>query len=126
MGMERLREALEANDWNAPVSLGLDDELDDDDLAELAGEDPVDHNGNVRNGLKLEADEMEREMFGLHQAILEVGEGPEDDDDEELQVEQLEAAMQRLQAVKDMVSDLPENQKRAFAAKVVAEVMKTL
>ncbi|EWC48149.1 hypothetical protein DRE_02253 [Drechslerella stenobrocha 248] len=136
VGMERLREALEANDWTAPPMLDLDnlDELDDDDfLAELAGEDPVDGDGNVRNGLKLEADEMEREMFGLHQAILEqIGdredgdEADETEDDEELQVEQLEAAMQRLQAVKEMVSELPGDQKRAFAAKAVAEVMKTL
>ncbi|KAK6533498.1 hypothetical protein TWF694_002437 [Orbilia ellipsospora] len=127
VGMERLREALEANDWSAPMSFGLDD-LDDDEIAELAGEEMVDKDGNVKNGLKLEANEMEQEMFGLHQAIL--GEGKEgeddDDDDEEIQVEHLEAAMQRLQTVKDMVSELPENQKRVFAAKAVAEVMKTL
>ncbi|KAK6521116.1 hypothetical protein TWF506_001348 [Arthrobotrys conoides] len=127
-GMERLKEALEANDWNAPLSLGLDD-LDDDELDELAGEDPVDQDGNVRNGLKLEANEMEQEMFGLHQAILgETGEdgNDDDDDDEEIQVENLEAAMQRLQTVKDMVAELPDDQKRVFAAKAVAEVMKTL
>ncbi|KAJ6261913.1 Small nuclear ribonucleoprotein [Drechslerella dactyloides] len=129
-GMERVKEALEANDWTAGPSLDLDalEELDDDDLAELAGESAVDGDGNVRNGLKLEADEMEREMFGLHQAILEAAGDQDDDeeDDEELQLEQLEAAMQRLQTVKDMVSELPEDQKRAFAAKAVAEVMKTL
>ncbi|KAK6350099.1 hypothetical protein TWF696_006346 [Orbilia brochopaga] len=130
-GMERVKEALEANDWTAGPSLDLDtlDELDDDDLAELAGESLVDGDGNVRNGLKLEADEMEREMFGLHQAILDaVGDKDNEDeeDDEELQVEQLEAAMQRLQTVKEMVSELPEDQKRAFAAKAVAEVMKTI
>ncbi|EPS44567.1 hypothetical protein H072_1470 [Dactylellina haptotyla CBS 200.50] len=127
VGMERLREALEANDWNAPMSFGLDD-LDDDELDELAGDDPIDKDGNVKNGLKLEANEMEQEMFGLHQAILGEGKDGEDDDDddEEFQVEQLEAAMQRLQGVKDMISELPEDQKRAFAAKAVADVMKTL
>ncbi|KAF3910913.1 hypothetical protein ABW20_dc0108808 [Dactylellina cionopaga] len=128
-GMERLREALEANEWNASLPFGLDDDLDDDDFAELAGEEMVDKDGNVKNGLKLEANELEMEMFGLHQAILDEGKEGEDDDDEgeeEIQVEQLEAAMQRLQTVKDMVSELPENQKRAFAAKAVAEVMKTL
>ncbi|KAK6503066.1 hypothetical protein TWF481_008102 [Arthrobotrys musiformis] len=124
-GMERLKEALEANDWNAPLSLGLDD-LDDDELDELAGEDPVDQDGNVRNGLKLEANEMEQEMFGLHQAILDEIGDDDDEDDEEIQVESLEAAMQRLQTVKDMVAELPDDKKRAFAAKAVAEVMKTL
>ncbi|KAF3902733.1 hypothetical protein AA313_de0202765 [Arthrobotrys entomopaga] len=111
------------------MSFGLDD-LDDDEIAELAGEDMVDKDGNVKNGLKLEANEMEQEMFGLHQAILGEGKEGEDeddnDDDEEIKVEHLEAAMQRLQGVRDMVSELPEDQKRAFAAKAVAELMKTL
>lgn len=101
-GMERLREALEANDWSGAGSLGLG-ELDDDELDELAGDDSVDKDGNVNTGLKLEANEMEREMFGLRQAILEAGIKDDYlDDDEEIKVEELQAAIQRLQGIKGM------------------------
>jgi len=131
VGMERLRESLEANDWNARVGIGLDD-FDEDELDKLGDEgeeEEVDKNGNVRDGLKLEANELEREMFGLHQAVLDSERESEEDEeagDDDITVENLEAAMQRLKTVRDIVAELPEDQKKAFAAKAVADVMKTL
>lgn len=97
-GMERVREALEANDWGGD---------DDDDAASFGsfeegedGEDP----------LKLVGDEMEREMFGLHSAIFPdedgEGEGEGEEEDEELQVEKLEAMMMRMAALKGIASPI--------------------
>ncbi|ROT38984.1 hypothetical protein SODALDRAFT_332426 [Sodiomyces alkalinus F11] len=46
--------------------------------------------------------------------------------DEAREVENIEAMMRKLQAVRDMSAGLPEDQKRRMAAKAVAEVMKEL
>lgn len=93
MGMERVTEALEANDWGG-----------DDDTASFGsfegGED-----GEDMDPLKYIGDEMEREMFGLHSAIYgdETGSGGEEDD-EEVQVEKLEAMMMKMAALKGITS----------------------
>ncbi|KAI9860748.1 MAG: hypothetical protein M1813_005671 [Trichoglossum hirsutum] len=126
VGLERIREALEANDWAA-----------DDDIEGLDGLDDSDEDREQGSGFSAEAAEMEREMFGLKIAIHGGGDGSaqklgeeeeegDDGQDEEFQVEQLEAMMLRMQAVKDMSADLPEPERRKFAAKAVNDIMKTL
>ncbi|KAI9777852.1 MAG: hypothetical protein M1839_008529 [Geoglossum umbratile] len=116
-GLERIKEALEANDWAA---------ADDDTLL------PEDE---AESGFGAEAAELEREMVGLKMAIYgggeEEGEEEEEEEDggaggQEFQVEQLEAVMLRMQAVRDMSADLPEAERRKFAAKAVSDIMKTL
>jgi len=107
-GMERVREALEANDWAADDEIG-DEDGDDDagSFGSFAG------GGDDREGidpLRFIGDEMEREMFGLHRAIFGDGEstgessihGITDDEDEEAQVEKLETMMMRMSALKGM------------------------
>lgn len=94
MGIERLKEALEANDWDGGNDLGDDFGLDD-----LSRDDDDDKSV----GFGLEAAEMEMEMFGMKQAIT--GEssgiaGVDDDPDQEDEVDQLEALMLRMQAVR--------------------------
>jgi len=90
--MERLKEALEANDWEAS------EELDD------LGFEDFDGDGDDADslGFGIEAAEMEMEMFGMKQAIYggtqdkeEADEGERDED-----VEQLQAMMLKLQAVR--------------------------
>jgi hypothetical protein len=99
-GIARLKEALEANDWAA------DDEDDDfglDDFGDLEDEEGM--------GFGAEAAELEMEMFGMKRAIYEAGEehGDGDDenrlreeegDDQEDEVEKLEALMLRMQVVR--------------------------
>lgn len=101
-GVARIKEALEATDWDG---MG-DDNLDLDGLDEFDGDD----------GFDAEAIELEMEMFGMKQAIYGAGDGggeSKDGDnaqntggnkktgsDEEDGVEQLESMMLRLQAVK--------------------------
>jgi len=133
--MERLKEALEANDWEAGEELedlGFEDfDGDEDDTESL--------------GFGIEAAEMEAEMFGMKQAIYSGTQDREDDDEEGEQdedVEQLQAMMLKLQAVRgmnlnlrsgeftnsrlDLGADMPEKERKKFAAKAVGDIMKTL
>jgi hypothetical protein len=94
MGIERLKEALEANDWESNElgeSINLEDFGDDD---ECEGEGSI--------GFGIEAAEMEMEMFGMKQAIHGSDNAEENDDEEDQgeEVEQLQAMMLRMQAVR--------------------------
>ncbi|KAF7943622.1 uncharacterized protein EAE97_005693 [Botrytis byssoidea] len=120
MGLERLKEALEANEWE-----GGDDDGEGIDLGNF--EDDGDDNKSI--GFGIEAAELEMEMFGMKQAIYGESSGktnPEEEIENEDGVEQLEALMLRMQAVKDMGADLPEAERKKFAAKAVNDLMKTL
>ncbi|TGO22454.1 hypothetical protein BPAE_0168g00250 [Botrytis paeoniae] len=122
MGLERLKEALETNEWE-----GGDDDDDGEGIDLGDFEDDGDDNKSI--GFGIEAAELEMEMFGMKQAIY--GESsektnPEEEVENEDGVEQLEALMLRMQAVKDMGADLPEAERKRFAAKAVNELMKTL
>jgi hypothetical protein len=98
MGIERLREALETNDWESnELGEGISPEdFGDEDEVEGEGE------GEGSVGFGIEAAEIEMEMFGMKQAIY-AGGNEEENDDEEYQdegVEQLQAMMLRMQAVR--------------------------
>lgn len=130
MGIQRLKEALEANDW-----AGDDEDLDQD----LLDEDDADD-----LGFGVDSAEAEADMFGMKQAIYGrdvdmAGENEEGVADKE--VEKLQAMMMRMQAVRgkvsmkrvravltriDMGTDLPEAEKKKFAARAVNEIMKSL
>lgn len=99
-GMARVREVLETNEWTPS---GHDDDDDDEDDQEgiarflEAGQD----------GLGPEADEFEREMFGLSMAVekgIDIGNDFDSDDTDEndgdLRVEELEGLMIRMQAIR--------------------------
>lgn len=88
--MDRVVEALEANDWGGD---------DGDDAASFGSfEDAEDADVDP---LKSIGDEMGREMFGLHNAIFGDAEA---EDTEEVQVEKLEAMMLRMAALKGNIS----------------------
>jgi len=92
MGLERLKEALEANDWDGGDDAG--DELMLEDF-----EDNDETEGSI--GFGIEAAEMEAEMAGMKQAIYGGGVDEEDEDgngDED--VEKLQAMMLKMQAVR--------------------------
>lgn len=98
MGIERLKQALETNDW-----AGNDDDLDPTSaLEELGLGEDDDDEGSL--GFGIDPSEMEEEMKGMKQAIygggmdLEDNENAEDDDDDE--VEKLQAMMLKMQAVR--------------------------
>lgn len=62
-------------------------------------------------------------MMGLKMAV-NGAEGSDEGGDEG--VEELENMMLKMQAIKDMGADMPEHERRKFAAKAVRDVMKDL
>ncbi|QKX64205.1 uncharacterized protein TRUGW13939_11378 [Talaromyces rugulosus] len=125
-GLPRIKEVLSALEWGSP-SADEDDDNDADTEKFLAdmGDD----------GLGVEVGQLEREMMGLRFAINNNGNDNDYDDDDnndndggdsELQVDDLEALMMRMRSIKDMSADLPEAQRKAFAAKAVRDIMREL
>jgi hypothetical protein len=99
MGIERMKEALEANEWDGGDDLGEGinpDEFDSGGNGDAEGEGSI--------GFGIEAAEMEMEMFGMKQAIYggSVGDEAENEDESEQdqEVEKLQAMMLRMQAVR--------------------------
>lgn len=86
-GWERVREALEANNWEG----GADDDDPEDLGLDLEGFE----DGEV-------SDEMRKEMEGMKQAIYG---GAEDDGDEEKDVEKMEVLMRKMQTMRGMFYD---------------------
>ena len=153
MGIPRVLEALESNDWD---SLATADE--DDDLAALG--DETKQGADDDDGIELDPENLDfgfdKEDFeGLKRAIWEArveregddgdsrgtggkpdGHDPAsaqarntDDGDDELgdeDIQKVEQMMRKLQAVKDISAGLPEDQKKRMAARAVGEVMKEL
>ena len=78
----------------------------------------------MEDGFGAEAAEVEREMMSVKMAVN----GPEgsDEGEEEGGVEDLENMMLKMQAIKDMGAEMPESERRKFAAKAVGDVMKAL
>ncbi|TID18873.1 hypothetical protein E6O75_ATG05994 [Venturia nashicola] len=117
-GIDRVKEALETTEWD-----GADDDFGDilgeQDLGDMS-EDGVGEWG----AFSAEEAEMNMELLGMKTAVNGGDAGEEED--EATQVEELERMMGKLQAIKDTSSSMPEAERKKFAAKAVAEVMKTL
>jgi hypothetical protein len=95
MGLERLKEALEANDWEGGDDLGEDITLEDLDQDEEEAEGSI--------GFGIDASEMEEEMAGMKRAIYGGDHGMEGDEnevDQDEEVEKLQAMMLKMQAVR--------------------------
>ncbi|KAJ6069641.1 hypothetical protein N7499_011528 [Penicillium canescens] len=135
-GMPRIKEVLETHDWSASGGsggLGYDGEHDPDmDSEDDLQDQLLGLSSGQTRGFGDEVHELEREMFGLRMAIERGGgDGFEDEEeggngDDELDVESMEALMMRMQAIKDMSSELPEDQRKRFAAKAVQDIMREL
>ena len=95
VGIARIKEALQANDWDG----GEGEEFLSESLD--LGSDDEDEDGGIVP--KAEVAQIEREMFGMRDAIYgqRPGQSREDDgQDEELKVEELERLMVKVQVVK--------------------------
>ncbi|KAJ5955569.1 hypothetical protein N7501_009848 [Penicillium viridicatum] len=133
VGMPRIKEVLETHDWSM---VGGDSGFDGDNDPDVDSDDDLQNQllgmGGSR-GFGDEVHELEREMFGLRMAIERGGgDGDErddsdhDDGEDEIDVESMEALMMRMQAIKDMSSELPEGERKRFAAKAVQDIMREL
>ncbi|KAL1582057.1 hypothetical protein WHR41_09140 [Cladosporium halotolerans] len=124
-GVERVKEALEANEWgggDAEREEGLDTlglgEDDDPEVGDFGHEEA----------------EMTAELFGLKAALL----GQDDEeaegygeamgadlsaDNQKRQVEDLDRMMTKLLAIREQSADLPEAQRKRMAAQAVRDLM---
>ncbi|KAL5343697.1 hypothetical protein BJX70DRAFT_393754 [Aspergillus crustosus] len=121
-GMRRLKEVLETHEWTTSEDpeTGLPDEADDLERELLS----LDNEGS---GFNSEVNELEREMVGLRFAIGRGGGGDDDEEgDEEIRVDAVEALLTRMRAIKDMSDELPEKDRKRFAAKAVSDIMKEI
>ncbi|KAJ5899741.1 Alpha/gamma-adaptin-binding protein p34 [Penicillium taxi] len=137
-GMPRIREVLETHEWTGSSDSLLDTEQDSD------GEDGIPGFGGSSHsrGFGNEVHELECEMFGLRMAIERGGGDDEEDEDdftfddnasfkddgedEDIKVESMEGLIMRMQAIRDMGADLPEAERKRFAAKAVQDIMREL
>ncbi|KAL4788275.1 alpha and gamma adaptin binding protein p34-domain-containing protein [Aspergillus varians] len=122
-GMRRVKEVLKTHEWagDEEADTGVPD-ADDDLERELLG---LDEEGS---GFKKEVYELEREMAGLR---FSIGRGNQDEDeehegDEEIRVDAVEALLTRMRAIKDMSDELPEKDRKRFAAKAVRDIMEEI
>ncbi|KAJ9148439.1 Alpha and gamma adaptin binding protein p34 [Pleurostoma richardsiae] len=147
VGIPRVLEALESNDW-AMAGAGGDGEDDGSEFGEFADAAPSERRRegllgkeedieDEDNGSELNPEDLDfgfdREDFaGLRQAIWSAGKEGVDaggEDDEEIgeeDVRKIERMMRKLQAVRDTSSGLPEEQRKRMARQAVGEVMKEL
>lgn len=116
-----MQEVLETHQWSSSTS----DEFEQDlEFLSLRGDE------EATGGFKLEAHELEREMAGLRLAINsnmdngDIGEEFKETGDDSIQVEQLEGLMLRMQAIKEMGAELPDQERKRFAAKAIRDLMK--
>jgi hypothetical protein len=97
-GLDRLKEALEANDWGGS---GFSDE-DDLHPSDLEASDD-ENEGSLDFGIS--KDEMKEEMRGMKQAIYggTIDQDDEADPEQDEEVEKLQAMMLKMQAVRGMI-----------------------
>lgn len=150
MGIPRVTEALEANDWSQTTgALGSDfgdfeEPLDDeDDVADV--KDPSGSQDPDLDPESLDFGVDHEDFAGLKRAIWSAGHEEDDGDEDfrngepstkdvgrhddkldEAEVDKIEGMMRKLQAVRDLGAGLPEDQRKRMAAKAVGEVMKEL
>ncbi|KAM0328777.1 hypothetical protein ACHAQA_005191 [Verticillium albo-atrum] len=127
MGIHRVLEALEANDWDqGDIPSDLEDAFGD---LQDGKDDPESLDFGVD---KADFEGLRQAIWGLDgEATAEngaaAGSGAREEPlDEAAEVEKLESMMRKLQAVRDMSAGLPEEQRKKMAAKAVNEVMKDL
>ena len=94
-GLERIKEALQTNDWHG------NDEGEDVDLEGL---DESDDEAEGSIGFDIDKEEMAEEMAGMKQAIyggtLSLEKGDENEDDQDQEVEKMQEMMLKMQAVR--------------------------
>ncbi|GAO45839.1 hypothetical protein SAICODRAFT_6138 [Saitoella complicata NRRL Y-17804] len=126
-GLARIREALEANDWNDEHTIDEND---------LDGEGPIAEIGDDFGTSEFDEEffDMSREMAGLREALAQSSIPQEDKDNEEEnndgldddEVEGLEKMMGALLAAREQGKDLPLAERRELAAQTVGQLMKKM
>lgn len=126
IGINRLKEALEAHEWeNTENRADLPDDLqfNEDEKLSQSAPDILDLDSAAKQPILTKSDcEAHGDGKGSgSETNTDSIEGEEDD-----QVQELENMMLKLQAIKDMGADMPEAERRKLAAKAVGDVMRKI
>ncbi|KAJ5057615.1 hypothetical protein J3E74DRAFT_409103 [Bipolaris maydis] len=105
-GVQRVREALEAAEWESSAALDF-------------GEDEE----GFENSFEAEEAEMNMELFGMKSALAGY-DGDEEGETDDKDVEDLEVMMRKVVAIKEMGEGMEEGERKRFAAKAVNDLMK--
>lgn len=108
MGVQRIREALEAGEWES------------NDVPDFGGEEEYD------GSFAAEEVEMNRELLDMKGALHGSAGGDEEREEDDEDVEALEVMMKKMVAIKEMGQGMEEAERKRFAAKAVNDLMKNL
>ncbi|KAI9813566.1 MAG: hypothetical protein M1826_002479 [Phylliscum demangeonii] len=126
-GLARLRQVLETVEWMTPREARRGSRPGREAEGEAGGllrELLVPLVGHGEEEGEEDEDRLDALSSGDRRDRLAAGNEDEDEDDDEgLQVEQLEALMAQVQAVREMSKDLPERERRRVAARAVRRMM---
>ncbi|KAK4164951.1 hypothetical protein QBC43DRAFT_209604 [Cladorrhinum sp. PSN259] len=127
VGIERVLEALESNDWDG--GKGYDDDGEEEE-EEDEGRDEDEKDFGVGLGKDDDFEALKKAIFSGGDDGGEGGSKGEEEEDEarldDENIKSLERMMQKLQAVRDMSAGLPEGERKRMAKRAVEEVMKEL
>ncbi|MCJ1359694.1 MAG: hypothetical protein MMC33_009696 [Icmadophila ericetorum] len=134
IGLARIKEALEANDWEGGGG-GMEEDEDpwglaaDLELSTDKGSNEKDGSEDFGVEIGPPTQEMRAPMLSPQEHLDAIfgSDGRDGDEGEgDIQVQALERMMLKMQAVKDMGAGMPEAERKKFAAKAVADIMKNL
>lgn len=127
VGIARLRESLEANEWESTA-------VCQSDVQDYVGANRMVKTNDPDCGLDMEAIAMQADVdrpseFAPHwemeeQAASDVDDSAEAGSEEEIRA--TEQLMAKLQAMRDISIDVPEAERRSFAARAVTNLMKEI
>jgi hypothetical protein len=132
LGIDRVKELLEAVDWSAPGE-GL--KTGDLDLGFLSSDEEGGTPGV--DGIKRQGQELEREMMGLKLAMMNQEPGEEegeeeryipsqDTEGEDVMIDQLPRLLERVVAIREAGAEMSKADRERFAKREVERIMKDL
>ena len=104
-GVQRVREALEAAEWESTAGLDFGDDE------------------GFENSFAAEEAEMNMELFDMKSALAGY-DGDEEGETEDNDVDNLEVMMRKMVAIKEMGEGMEEEERKRFAARAVNDLMK--
>ncbi|KAF1837733.1 hypothetical protein BDW02DRAFT_490740 [Decorospora gaudefroyi] len=109
LGVQRVREALEAAEWESSADLDFGEEDE-----------------GFESSFEAEEAEMNRELFGIKGALAGFDDDANDDEaaSGNREVEELEVMMRKMIAIKEMGEGMQSEERKRFASKAVTDLLK--
>lgn len=119
VGVERVKELLETVDWSAPGPAADGDA----DLGFLSSDEEDGTKGP--DGIKLQGQELEREMMGLKLAMRDHG-LDDDGEEDDLKIDQLPRLLERVVAIKEAGAEMSKSDREKFAQREMKRIMEEM